>query len=149
MDCLTDVLVSGIDVLSVVYLECSIDGLFKMCPNVRYWATICDILYSGVCIEGLFVVYPEGCYPRFVIMYTDVLMYFLLCILECGIEENVCYMSWRTVSYIHSAVLMDCLLCILVVVVVPDKRIRNIPEVILVRRGAVGFWEFGRGGRVG
>jgi hypothetical protein len=27
-----------------------------------------------------------------------------------------------------------------------DKRIRNIPEVILVRRRAVGFWEFGRGG---
>jgi hypothetical protein len=51
-------------------------------------------------------------------MYPDVLMYFLLCILECGIEENVCYMSWRTVSYIHSAVLMDCLLCILLVVLV-------------------------------
>ncbi len=29
---------------------------------------------------------------------------------------------------------------------VPDRRIRNIPEVVLVRRWAVGFWEFGRGG---
>jgi hypothetical protein len=30
---------------------------------------------------------------------------------------------------------------------VPDRRRRIIPEVVLVRRGQLGFWEFG-GGRV-
>ncbi len=29
---------------------------------------------------------------------------------------------------------------------VSDKRIRNIPEVVLVKRGVVGFWVSGRGG---
>jgi hypothetical protein len=32
---------------------------------------------------------------------------------------------------------------------VSDKRIRNIPEVVLVRRGAVGFLGIWKGGRVG
>ncbi len=32
---------------------------------------------------------------------------------------------------------------------VPDSKSRNIPEVVFVRRGAVGFWEFGKGGTVG
>jgi hypothetical protein len=31
--------------------------------------------------------------------------------------------------------------------IVPDRRSRIIPEVVLVRRGQLGFWEFG-GGRV-
>jgi hypothetical protein len=31
------------------------------------------------------------------------------------------------------------------VVTVPDRRRRIIPEVVLVRRGQLGFWEFGRG----
>jgi hypothetical protein len=33
--------------------------------------------------------------------------------------------------------------------IVPDSKSRNIPEVVLVRRGAVGFWEFGGKGWVG
>ncbi len=33
--------------------------------------------------------------------------------------------------------------------IVSDKGIRNIPEVILVRRGAVGFLGIWKGGRVG
>jgi 8-oxo-dGTP pyrophosphatase MutT (NUDIX family) len=33
-------------------------------------------------------------------------------------------------------------------VLVPDRRCRVVPEVVLVRRGVFGFWEFG-GGRVG
>ncbi len=32
--------------------------------------------------------------------------------------------------------------------IVPDRRSRNIPEVVVVRRGRLGFWEFGGGGRV-
>ncbi len=32
-------------------------------------------------------------------------------------------------------------------VTVPDKRSRNTPEDVVVRRGQLGFWEFG-GGRV-
>ncbi len=34
-------------------------------------------------------------------------------------------------------------------IIVPDKRIRNIPEVVLVRRGAVGFLGIWRGGKLG
>ncbi len=32
---------------------------------------------------------------------------------------------------------------------VPDSKSRNIPEVVIVRRGQLGFWEFGEGGSVG
>ncbi len=31
----------------------------------------------------------------------------------------------------------------------PDSKSRNIPEVVIVRRGQLGFWEFGKGGTVG
>jgi hypothetical protein len=34
-------------------------------------------------------------------------------------------------------------------VTVPDSKSGNIPEVIIVRRGQLGFWEFGKGGTVG
>ncbi len=37
----------------------------------------------------------------------------------------------------------------LVVLAVPDNKSRNIPEVVIVRRWAVGFWEFGGKGWVG
>ncbi len=32
---------------------------------------------------------------------------------------------------------------------VPDSKSRSIPEVVIVRRGQLGFWEFGKGGTVG
>jgi hypothetical protein len=32
---------------------------------------------------------------------------------------------------------------------VPDSKSRNIPEVVFVRRGQLGFWQFGKGGTVG
>ncbi len=32
---------------------------------------------------------------------------------------------------------------------VPDSKSRNIPEVVIVRRGQLGFWEFGEGETVG
>ncbi len=32
---------------------------------------------------------------------------------------------------------------------VPDSKSRNIPEVIIVGAGQLGFWEFGEGGSVG
>ncbi len=32
---------------------------------------------------------------------------------------------------------------------VPNSKSQNIPKVVIVRRGAGGFWEFGEGGSVG
>jgi hypothetical protein len=34
-------------------------------------------------------------------------------------------------------------------VTVLDTKSQNIPEVVIVRRGQVGFWEFGKGGSTG
>ncbi len=33
--------------------------------------------------------------------------------------------------------------------IVPDSKSRNIPEVVIVWRGQLGLWEFGKGGAVG